>query len=131
MCKKNVILAEREKDTLLSVSLILKFNGYNVTVCKNLNEGLDEILTLEKASSFCEFIITDIPVSHLTDKDLVDKRSKSNRTFPIFVITDFADEKMHRDYGKKSFYLMEKPIESQDLLKYIHKTLQEGKRRIV
>lgn len=123
--KKNVILVEREKDSLLSVSLILKFNGYNVTVCKSLNEAWDNILALEKESSFCALLMTDIPVSRLTDEDVLNKRNRLTRTFPIYIITDYADKKMRLEYEKKDFFLIEKPVEPQDLLKYINKTFKK------
>lgn len=130
MIEKNVILVEEEKDSLLSVNLILKFNGYKVTIFKNHNEALDKILALEKASSFCELLITDIPVSRLANKDVVDKHSKLKNKFPIYVISDFVDKKILKEYEEKGFYLIEKPIELQDLLKHINKTLLEQKRRI-
>ncbi len=125
MTEKNVILIEEEKNSLLSVSLILKFNGYKATFFKNFNEAMDKILDLEKESSFCELLITDIPVSRLATKDLEDKRSKLNNKFPIYVITDFVDKKILKEHEEKGFYLIEKPLHSQDLLKYINKTFIE------
>ncbi len=125
MIEKNVILVEEEIDSLLSVNLILKLNGYKVTIFKNLNEALCKILDLEKASSFCKLLITDIPVSRLANKDLEDKRSKLNNKLPIYVITDFVDKKILKEHEEKGFYLIEKPLNPQDLLKYINKTFKE------
>ncbi len=125
MAEKNVILIEEEKDSLLSVSLILKFNGYKVTFFKNFNEAMAKILVLEKTSNFCELLITDIPLSRLANNDLEDKRSKLDNKFPIYVITDFVDKKILKEHEEKSFYLIEKPLHPQDLFKYIKKTFKE------
>ncbi len=99
-----------------------------MTICKNLNEVRHEILALEKSSGFYKLLITDIPEFHLVNKELADNRSKVNRKFPIFVITDIVDKKILKEYEEKDFYLIEKPIESQDLLRYINKTLQKTRR---
>ena len=125
MVEKDVVLVEEEKDSLLSVSLILKFNGYKVTIFKSFNEALEKILAFEKESSFYELLITDIPVSRLANKDLADKRSKLNNKFPIYVITDFVDKKILKEHEEKGFYLIEKPLHPQDLLKYINKAFKE------
>jgi DNA-binding NtrC family response regulator len=121
----NAILVEEERDSLLSVGLILKFNGYKVTTCKNLSEALDKILAAEKTSTFWSLLITDIPVSRLADKKLMGKRNKLNREFPFYVITDFVDGEVFKEYKEKGFYLIERPLQPQDLLKHIGETLQE------
>jgi DNA-binding NtrC family response regulator len=125
MIGKNVILVEEEEDSLLSVGLILKFNGYKVTTCKNLSETLDKILAVEKTSSFWDLLITDIPVSRLDDKNLLGKRNELSRKFPFYVITDFVDREIFKKYKKRGFYLIERPLQPQDLLKHIGETLQE------
>ncbi len=125
MNEKNVILIEEEKDSLLSVSLILKFNGYKVTTLKNFNEAFAKILALEKASNFCGLLITDIPVSRLANKDLADKRRKLSNKFQIYVISDFVYKKILKEHEEKGFYLIEKPLHPQDLLKYINKAFKE------
>ena len=125
MIEKNIILVEEEEDSLLSVSLILKFNGYKVTIFKNFNEAFAKILALEKASNFCGLLITDIPVSRLANKDLADKRSKLSNKFQIYVISDFVYKKILKEHEEKGFYLIEKPLHPQDLLKYINKAFKE------
>jgi DNA-binding NtrC family response regulator len=123
--RMNAILVEEEKDSLLSVELILKFNGYKVETFKNLNEAIDKILAVEKNASIWDLLITDIPVSRLDDKNLMGKREELSRAFPFYVITDCVDREIFKKYKKKGFYLIERPLQPQDLLKRIGETLQE------
>jgi DNA-binding NtrC family response regulator len=127
--KKNVLLVELKKDSLLSVSLILKFNGYEVIECKSIEDAWEKALALEKTSIICELLITDIAVSSLMDWDFLDKRFHLSVPFPVYVISDSVSRKIKKEFEKRDCHLVEMPIDPQEFLKSVNKTVQNREKR--
>jgi DNA-binding NtrC family response regulator len=126
---KNVLLVEVKEDSLLPVNLILKFNGYEVIVCKNIDKAWEKAFALEATSDFCEFLITDIPVPRLMDLNFLDKRLHLSDPFPVYVISDFVSREIKKELEKRDCHLVEMPIDSQEFLKFVNKSVQNRKKR--
>lgn len=127
---KNILLVEEEKDSLLSISLILKFNGYGVSVARNFEQAGEKTDSSEKYTSWsCDLLITDFPLSRLSEMAMINNRSRTNKNSPVFVLVDFAYSKTKRELRNKNVYLLERPVDSKELLKLVNKTLENRKRR--
>lgn len=124
MCS-NVILVEAEKDSLLSIGLILKLNGFKVIVCKNLDKAWYFISVMEKESSLNVILITDIPFVRLVKEDIRGKRNH-HKAVPVYVIDDYVDGKTLWEMA--GYYLIEKPVEPEEFLNRISKNIQIKKK---
>lgn len=123
----NIMLVEAKKDSLLSMNLLLKFNGYKVATSGSLEEAAKRICSVEDRSKHRDLIITDLPLSRL--RSMMDEKNQWTERLLVIVLTDFFEEKASRESIADSIYIIEKPVDSRELLKLVNRTLTHSMRR--
>lgn len=108
-----------EKDSLLAAGLILKLKGYKVMVSGKSENPLKKTLELENSENPVDLIISDVPVPLLEKIGLIDISGKLPRKLPGILITDNTNRKNRQELEKKGFYVLEKPVDPEELLKEV------------
>jgi len=117
MDTKHILIAEDEEHTRLSLSLLLKMAGYNVTTAKDGMDALNKIIELKESYKAVDLLITDIYMPDMSGIELIDALEKNEISIPIIVITGYGDKEMILDLMRKgcSDYI-EKPFNAQELI---------------
>ena len=121
MSQKNVALVEAQKDSLLSISLILKFSGFNVKLYRSLDEAWSSLSTDEMTSVSCKLLLTDITFSSLKVSRNLEARKEPAQSFPVYIISDSVNGNIREEMEANNFFLIEKPVEPIEFLRRIHK----------
>ena len=108
-----------KKDSLLAAGLILELKGYKVIVSGKSLDPIKKILELENSENPVDLIISDVPVPHLEKLGLIDISRKLQRKLPGILINDNTNRKTRQELENKGFYVLEKPVESDELLKMV------------
>ncbi len=118
---QHILLAEYEKNLRLSISMILRSAGYEVTVSANGQEALDSM-----SNNDYDLLITDIEMPKLNGLELIHALRSKSYDIPIIVMTGYGNkdlvvELLHM--GVKKY--LDKPMEMKNILKTVHGVLSE------
>jgi CheY-like chemotaxis protein len=115
---KRVMVADDNPGILDAISIILEFEGYEVSC---LEDG-DKLLTME--SGFPDLLLLDIWMSGIDGRDICRhlKQKQSTRNIPIVLVSASKDiERSAMEAGADDF--LAKPFEMDDLLEKVRKHL--------
>jgi len=117
MDTKHILIAEDEEHTRLSLSLLLKKAGYNVTTAQDGRDALEKIIELKESYKAVDLLLTDISMPDMSGIELIDALEKHEIAIPIIVITGYGNKEMILDLMRKgcSDYI-DKPFNAQALI---------------
>lgn len=122
----HVLLAEDEVHLRYTLSLILKRNGYRVTVVSDGRAALEIVQSLRNTSEQINMLITDVKMPDLTGLELIDELERLNIKMPIIVITGYGNREMWLKIFKMPMVdYIEKPFDPEDLLELMRRVFQK------
>ncbi|UCD47622.1 MAG: response regulator [Deltaproteobacteria bacterium] len=132
--KKHVLVADDEKHTRFTLSLIFRKAGFRVTTVADGLEALKQTVETIRNSDPFDLLVLDIQMPGLTGIELIDEIENLSGYFPIVLITGYWDREIANELKKRCcIEYAEKPFEPGELFVYVGRVLerfiQEGARR--
>ena len=109
----NIIFAEDELDTAITVSYVLKHSGHSVDV---VNDGADALAKIQESPEHYDLLITDHEMKRLSGLDLVNQLRDTRYRGGIIVLSAFLTWDLKEAYeaaGVKNF--INKPFDVTEL----------------
>ena len=120
MDRKHILVADDERNMLVSMQFVLEVADYMVTTAENGQEALDKILEAENSGSPIDLLITDIQMPRLTGLELIDELNRLQMDMPVLIITGYGSEELAAGLMRKgrNEYL-DKPIDDEELVERV------------
>lgn len=113
----NILLADDEMTTAISVSFVLRHSGHQVDIVDDGDEALE---TLRQNPGRYQILMTDHHMRKLTGLELIQQIRKTDFCGKIIVLSAYLThelEKSYRALGAETF--VSKPFEIPDLRKLV------------
>ncbi len=125
MDKKHILIAEDEYHNRMTLSLILKMSGYEVTEAENGLIALKKLEEMQKQGRLPDLLITDIQMPEITGMELIDRLRESNIRVPVLVMTGYGDKETVIELMRKgcSEYI-DKPFGPDEMSERIRRVLE-------
>lgn len=124
--KKHIFLVEDELHLRLTLTLILRKAGFQVTAAEDGNKALKQLQELQNKPGKVDLLVTDIQMPGLTGIEIIDGIRKMNLDIPCLVITGYGNKDTVIELMRKgcSEYL-DKPFEPEEFLKRVNIVLEK------
>lgn len=125
MIKEHILIAEDDAGLLMSLSFVLKGQGYEISSATDGRTALDIIDRAEGDGRSVDLLITDIQMPVLTGIDLIKELGDKNPQLPVIVITGHGEKDMLIELlrlGCDEF--LAKPFEPGDILDRVESVLE-------
>ncbi len=120
MKSTHVLLVEDEKNTQLSLSLILRRAGFKVTT---LDDGLQAFHTIVQStdpSPPIDVLVIDIQLPGMTGLELLEALEKRKIELPTLIISGYRYREGMEEYkNRENFSYLEKPFSPDDFLLHL------------
>ncbi|MDM8525757.1 response regulator [Desulfococcaceae bacterium HSG8] len=117
MAGKHILVAEDEEYVRLSLSIILRKAGYEVTTAENGQDALEKITALKDTDRPVDLLLTDIRMPGISGMELISELKKQEFDLPVFVITGYGDKELVVELMRRGCAdYIDKPFDTQDLL---------------
>jgi len=117
MSGKHILLAEDDPHIRLSLSIILRKAGYEVTTAEDGQDALEKIIGLKNTHNSADLLLTDIQMPGISGMELIDELEKMDIQVPVLVITGYGDKQTVVDLMRRGCAdYIDKPFEPQNLL---------------
>jgi len=125
MEKKHILIAEDEYHNRLTLSLVLKMAGYEVTEAENGLIALKKLEQMQKQGHLPDILVTDIQMPEMTGMELIDKLREYSIRIPVLVMTGYGDKETVIELMRKgcSEYI-DKPFEPDEMTGRIRRVLE-------
>ncbi|MCP5054254.1 MAG: response regulator [bacterium] len=101
----------------MTLSLILRMAGYDVTVAADGKEALEMLLAAENGNHPMDLLVTDIHMPGLTGLQLMAELEKREIHCPTLVISGLTDARAMVQATQQQYtHFLEKPFEPQELV---------------
>lgn len=124
MPEAHIVIAEDEPNTRLSLDILLRRAGYEVTMVPDGCRAYDFI----KEKSSADLLLTDIQMPGMNGLDLIRGLKERDMHIPIIVFTGFGDRDTIVELLREGCQeYIDKPFREEDLLSKIQKVLEKSK----
>lgn len=124
MPEAHIIIAEDEPNTRLSLDILLRRAGYQVTMVPDGCKAYEFI----RESSDADLLLTDIQMPGMNGLDLIRGLKERDMHIPVIVFTGFGDKETIVELLREGCQeYIDKPFREEDLLKKIHKVLEKSR----
>jgi len=129
MREKHVLVADDERHTRVTLSLVFRRAGFRVTAAEDGQQALDRVAEALRRSQSFDLLVLDIQMPGLTGIELVEALGRLGATFPILLITGYRDQDRAEDLGRKfCVEYAEKPFEPDELMGHVERVLARFER---
>ena len=126
MTTTRILIAEDEKWTRKSLSIILKKAGYKVCTANNGQEALDSINSELATPHPYDLLICDIEMPKLNGFDLIDELTKQNTIIPTLAMTGYGDARTLKALLGKGFTdFILKPFDRNELKEKVDQIINQ------
>lgn len=126
--KGNILIADDEVHTLISLAFVLESAGYEVITATDGQEAYYKIREAIKKNHPIDLLILDFEMPRLNGLQLVKKMEKHGMSMPcIFISGSFKSKIKNRLLEKDNIYLLVKPLEPDNVLNTVSKILHNKK----
>jgi CheY-like chemotaxis protein len=129
----SVLLVDDDKDFRESAELILKEDGYDVTVASNGGEALERLAALADAHlPFPDVLVLDFVMPRLSGLGLVRAMRRFRHSPPTILVTGFVDPSV-RSFAATlgTFRVLRKPFDGEELRATIEEAVRYARDREV
>ena len=120
--KKHVLLADDEAHTRLTLALILKRAGFEVTTVADGMDALNKTIENMKSSNPFDLLVIDIQMPSLSGLELLKEIEKLKLKFPILLISGYRNGDITGALASGGpVVYAEKPFNPNEFLKYVTK----------
>ncbi len=123
--RPRILVVDDDRSVLLTYSIILRQNGYDVIALGTLAEALQ---ALDEGPY--NLLICDLSVEHARGGfDVIDGARQREGSIPAILLTGFADVEVVREVRQKNVTLLVKPVGVEELLHTVAALVSGGARR--
>ena len=129
MSRKHILVADDERNTLMTMQFILEVADYRVTTVENGREALDRILESSNTNSPIDLLVTDIQMPGLTGLELIDELNRLEIDMPLLAITGYENRELIAELTDRGCdKCLDKPIDEEELVKCVAALLESKDR---
>lgn len=123
--KPCILLVDDEADFLFSAGILLRKEGYRVSVAHSGEEACAMIVEAEGGPEPFRLLVTDMRMPGMSGLGLIDALRERNNFIPVLAITGFGDGKLYGELSARGCTdRIEKPFEPKDLLHRVRRMLE-------
>ncbi|MFC1853589.1 response regulator [candidate division CSSED10-310 bacterium] len=117
----HILVADDEKHTRFTLSLIFRKAGFEVTAVASGREALNRIIELRNSLNPLDLLVIDIQMPGLTGFELIEEIEHKNILLPILIISGYPYREMVKGLEQRfCIEYLEKPFEPEELLNRIY-----------
>jgi two-component system CheB/CheR fusion protein len=125
---RHILVADDERNALLTMQFILEVADYRVSIAENGREALDKILKAKDNNNPVELLITDIQMPYLTGLELIDELNRLGINIPVLAITGYGDKELVSELIRKGCNkCLDKPIDDEELVECVAMLFEQKK----
>jgi DNA-binding NtrC family response regulator len=121
MRHSKLLIVEDEERMRRLFELVLKPEGYELTLCKDGEEGIRALTEVEGL----DLIVTDLQIGRMSGLDVLDAAKRLLPDVPVLIITGYGTVKSAVEAMRKGAYdYIAKPVDNEELKIIIGRALQ-------
>lgn len=117
---KIILLLEDETNLRTLISEILSTRGFKVLLPKDGYDGSELIMN----SANIDLMISDVVMPGISGPQMMEKLWKKHPKAQVLLMSGYLDETVNLDMSKGGFYFLQKPFNTQQLLKKIEEIIR-------
>jgi len=122
--KERILLVDDDAEFLFSASVVLRSEGYRVSVAESGENALALVLEATERRDPFVLLITDMQMPEMSGLGLIDALRKINISLMILVMTGFGDHNLHGELCARGCSgQIDKPFKPKDFVKRVRKML--------
>src|SRR5690606_22873557 len=123
---KNILVIDDELSRCTLLEKFLSRSGFNVESTISGKQGVDLM-----KGKFCDVLLCDYRLTDIKDEDLFDEVRKNSNSSVVICITAYATHNIAVNLIKEgAYHYLAKPLNPDELLEIINKSLSAEKRSI-
>jgi CheY-like chemotaxis protein len=121
-----ILLVDDEADFRYSASVALRQAGYEVVEAADGEEALERIQEFRRDGKGFDLLLTDLRMPFRCGLELLEGMKELRVDIPVIAMTGYCDDALRAELMRKGcIEFLEKPFEPSDLVKRVHRMLED------